>query len=240
MSSSAGTSGPRYRARAHVAVRQLEPRPGERVGELSRIRHEAARNLFVNRVEPQGEVGGQHGGRDALGRIVGMRHRAGARAILRSPLIRSGRALRQFPFVAEQVFEEVVAPLRGRGGPGDFQAAGDRVSALAGAKAVLPAQALLVEAGRFRGRTHIGRGAGSVGLAEGVAAGDERHRLLVVHRHPREGLADIPRRGDRIGVAVRAFRVDVNQSHLHGSERVFEFPVAGIALVAQPGLLGAQ
>ncbi len=167
------------------------------------------------------------------------RHRAGAGAILRCPLIRSGRALRQFPFVAEQVLEEVVAPLRGRGAPGDFQAAGDRVGALAGAKAVLPAQALLLEAGRFRVRPHIRRGAGSVGLAERMAAGDQRHRLLVVHRHAREGLADIPRRGDRIGVAVRAFRVDVNQAHLHGGQRIFEFPVAGVAFVAQPGRLGA-
>ena len=63
--------------------------------------------------------------------------------------MRTGRALRQFPFVAEQVLEEVVAPLRGRGGPGDFQAAGDRVGAFARAEAVLPAEALLLEAGRF-------------------------------------------------------------------------------------------
>ena len=170
-----------------------------------------------------------------LRRVVGIRHRAGACAILRLPLMRTGRALRQFPFVAEQVPEEVVAPLRGRGGPGDFQAAGDRVAAFAGAEAALPAQALLLEAGRFRLRPHMGRRAGAVGLAEGVAAGDERHRLLVVHRHASEGLADIPRRGDRIRVAVRAFRVDVDQPHLHGSERIFEIPVAGVAFVTQPG-----
>ena len=41
------------RARAHVAVRQLEPRPGERIGELIGILQEAPRNLFVGRVEPQ-------------------------------------------------------------------------------------------------------------------------------------------------------------------------------------------
>ena len=78
-----------------------------------------------------------------------------------------------------------------------------------------------------------------MGLAEGVAAGDERHRLLVVHRHAGEGLADVPRRSDRIGIAVRTFRVDVNQTHLHGSERIFEFPVAGVALVIQPFVLRA-
>ena len=46
--------------------------------------------------------------------------------------------------------------------------------------------------------------AGAVGLAEGVAAGDERDGLLVVHRHAREGLADVPGRGERIRLAVRA------------------------------------
>ena len=165
-------------------------------------------------------------GGDPLRRVVGMRHRAASAPFFGIHWLRTGRALRQFPFVAEQVFEEVVAPLRGRAGPGDFQAAGDRVSAFAGAEAVLPAQALLLEAGRFRIRPHVGRRAGAVGLAEGMAAGDERHRFLVVHRHARERLADIARRRDRIRVAVRAFRVDVNQPHLHGSQRIFEIAVA--------------
>jgi len=153
--------------------------------------------------------------------------------------MRTGRALRQFPFVAEQVREEVAAPLRGRGGPGDFQTAGDRVAAFAGAKAAPPAQALLLDAGRFGLRPHMFLIAGAVGFAEGVAARDERDRLLIVHRHAREGLADIPRRGDRIRVAVRTLRVDVNQTHLHGSKGIFEIPVAGVALVAQPGVLRA-
>ena len=65
-------------------------------------------------------------------------------------------------------------------------------------------------------------GAGAVRLAEGVAAGDQRDGLLVVHRHAAEGLADVARRGERIGIAVRAFGVDVDQAHLHGGERVLE------------------
>src|SRR5262252_1517685 len=107
-----------------------------------------------------------------------MRHRAGASAVLRLPLMRAGRALREFPLVAEQVLEVVVAPLRGRRGPGDFQAAGDRVSALAGAEFVSPAKALLGEVSRFGIRSTIGSRGGSVSLAEAMAADDERHRLL--------------------------------------------------------------
>ncbi len=200
---------------------------------------EAPRNLLVGRVEPQGEVGRQHGRRVTLRRVVGIRHGAGAHAMLRYPLMRTGGALRQFPFVAEQVPEEVVAPLGRRGGPGDLQAAGDRVAAFAGAEAARPAEALLLDAGSFRLGPHVFRIAGAVRLSEGVTAGDERHRLFVVHRHAGEGLADVPRRSERVRVAVRAFRIDVDQAHLHGAERIFEVAVAGVALVIQPLVLGA-
>ncbi len=61
--------------------------------------------------------------------------------------MRTGRTLRQLPLVAEQVVEVVVVPLRRVGGPCAFQPAGDRVAAIAAAKAVLPAEALLLEAG---------------------------------------------------------------------------------------------
>ncbi len=54
------------RARTHVAVRQLEPRTGEGVGELVRILVEAPRNLFVGRIEAQGDIRGQHGRRATL------------------------------------------------------------------------------------------------------------------------------------------------------------------------------
>src|ERR1039458_8360924 len=46
-------------------------------------------------------------------------------------------------------------------------------------------------------------------------------------------------RGHGIRVAVRPLRVDVNQTHLHGSEGILEVAVAGMALVFEPGLLGA-
>src|SRR6266436_824334 len=67
--------------------------------------------------------------------------------MLRFPLMRTGRALGQFPFVAEQVPEEVVAPLGWRRGPDDFQAAADRVTAFATAIGVLPAEALRLDGG---------------------------------------------------------------------------------------------
>ena len=71
--------------------------------------------------------------------VVGIRDGTGAGAALRRPLMRTRRTPGQLPFVAEQVREEVIAPLRRRCGPGDFQTAGDRVTAFARAKAALPA-----------------------------------------------------------------------------------------------------
>src|SRR5579863_4718390 len=95
---------------------------------------EAARNFRVSGIESQRKVGGQHRRRVTLRGIVGVRHRTGARAALRLPLMCTGWTLGQLPFIAEQVLEEVVAPLRRRAGPGDLQSARDRVTAFAGAK----------------------------------------------------------------------------------------------------------
>ena len=76
-----------------------------------------------------------------------------------------------------------------------------------------------------------------MGLAEGVPTGDQRHRLLVVHRHPAERLADVTGGRQRVGVAVGTLRVDVDQAHLDRAERAGELAVAAVALVAEPGVL---
>src|SRR5690606_26654631 len=108
----------------------------------------------------------------------------------------------------------------------------------------LPAEAHELDARRFGLGADMGRRAGAVGLAERVPAGDERHGFLVVHGHAREGLANVARGGDRIGIAVRAFGIDVDETHLHGAVVAVEFAIAAIAAVGrlavgEPGFLGA-
>ena len=212
---------------------ELEPGAGEGVRELVRVLVEAARDFFILGIEAQREVGGEHGRPVFLRRIVRVRHVF--RSILGNPLVGAGRALGEFPFAFEEVLEKPVAPLGGGLRPGHFESAGDGVTALAGAEAARPAEALGLDRGGLDIRTHVVGRAGSVGFSECVSAGDERHGFLVVHCHAGEGLADVTRGQQRVRIAVRAFGIHINEAHLHCGERVLQIAFAGVALVVEPG-----
>ena len=159
---------------------------------------------------------------------------------LRGPLLRAGGAPGELPVVLEQQVEVAVVPTDRIGRPGTFEAAGDRVVTHATAERALPPEALL------RHRSALGLGADvlvgvarTVGLAERVATCDQRDRLLVVHRHPGERLTDVACRRHRIGVAVGALRVDVDQTHLDRAEGIRELAVAAVALIIEPHPLRA-
>ena len=147
---------------------------------------------------------------------------ASAAAVLGHPLVSACRTLRQFPLKAEQIFEVVVAPLRRRGGPGNLQSAGDRVTAFASAKAITPAKALGLDASSLRLFRDVLCRRRAVGLAKAVTASDERDRFVVIHGHATESFANINRCGKRIGFAVRALRVDIDQAHLHSGQGVLK------------------
>jgi hypothetical protein len=82
--------------------------------------------------------------------------------------------------------------------------------------------------------------ASAVGLAKGMSASNQRDRFFVVHRHARESLADIFGSGERIRIAVRSFRVHIDQAHLHRGQGILKFPLAAVALVAKPLALVPQ
>ena len=98
-----------------------------------------------------------------------------------------------------------------------------------------PAETLVLKRAAFRFWTHQRRIACAVRLAEGVAAGDEGNGFLVVHRHTGKGFADVARRSERIGIAVRAFRIDVDKAHLNSAQRLGKLAFTAIALVTEPG-----
>ena len=58
-------------------------------------------------------------------------------------------------------------------------------------------------------------------LADRVTASGERDGFFVIHRHAREGFAHLRSRLHRVGLAVDAFGIDVDEAHLHGGKRVF-------------------
>ena len=161
-------------------------------------------------------------------------HGAGGLAIGRDPLGRAGRALGLHPVEGEQVFEILHREGGRRRSPGAFEPAGHRILADAGAAAVLPAEALLLGRSRRRRRADalVGR-MGAMRLAEAVAAGDQRQRFLVVHRHPAEGFADVLGRRQRVAIAVGAFRIDVDEAHLDGAERPLQRAVGAIAFIGE-------
>ena len=200
---------------------------------------EAARDRLVDRVHAHRHVGGGHDDRHALRRVFRIGRHVLLGKILGRPLPCPGRALDQFPFVAEEHVEVAVVPLRRVRRPGAFDATGDRIAPLAAAESADPAKPHLLERRGFRLGADVCCVTGTMGLAEGVTARRQRDRLLVVHRHAGEGLADIATRGDRVRLAVGPLRVHVDQAHLHRRERFFEFALAAVALVTQPLGFGA-
>src|SRR5689334_22174085 len=120
---------------------------------------------------------------------MGVGDRPGTGAVLRPPLLRAGRTRRQLPLVLEEELEEVIAPPGRCGGPGDLETAGDGVRAFAGLVSAFPAEALLLEVAALGLRADVRGRRRAVGFAERMTAGDECHRLFVVHRHAAERLA---------------------------------------------------
>src|ERR1700722_13466238 len=134
---------------------------------------------------------------------MGIRNGSRCGPIHGSPLVRTGWAFDEFPFMAKQVLQVAIAPFHGSGAPCDFQTAGDCVSAVAVAEGVFPAQALLLDGSPLGFYADILARIGSaVGFAERVPASNERDGLFVIHRHAQERLADIACRSDWIGLSV--------------------------------------
>ena len=100
------------RDRAHVAVQQLVPGLGERVGELVRVLVEAlARSARrPGRAAARGPSSASSARAASTGRARPARCPAPA-ASFGVHCLRAGRALGQLPLVAEQVLEEAVVPL---------------------------------------------------------------------------------------------------------------------------------
>jgi len=224
--------------RSHVAVRELVPGLREVDAERHRVVLEALDDLAVVRVALQRDVRREHHRRHRLLALdVG---RGGPEVLVeRDPAPAAAGALLGRPLVVEQIVEVARVPLGRRLRPRPLDAARDGVLAFAGAVVALPAQALVLD------RRGLGLGADvlfgvgrAVDLPERVPAGDERDRLLVVHRHPTERLADVRSGRLRVRVAVRPFGVHVDEAHHGRAQALLEFPGLREAIRGLPLVLG--
>ena len=71
-----------------------------------------------------------------------------------------------------------------------------------------------------------------MGFSHSVASCGQRDSLFVVHRHASESLANLGGSRERVRVSVHTLGVHINQTHLHGSERVLHGRRVVDALVA--------
>ena len=220
--------------RTHVAVGQLEPSAGKDFGEVLGVFVEALRDLAVSGVHLHGHVGVGHHGHDFDRRIFHVSGHVFGLDVDRTPLVRTGGALGEFPLVVQQQVEVAVVPLRGVGGPSAFDAAGHGVAANTAAGVVHPTKTLLMDVSTFRGWTQVLGFAVAVRFTHGVATGGQSTGFFVVHGHAQEGQTHVLCGAQGVGLAVDAFGVHVDQTHLHSGQRVFQ-RLALITVVATRG-----
>ena len=67
-----------------------------------------------------------------------------------------------------------------------------------------------------------------------MSTGNKCNGFFIVHGHTCKCLADVTCGKHGIWVSVRAFRVDVDQTHLHCSKWVIELTVTLVALITEP------
>ncbi|CAG9942539.1 unnamed protein product [Clonostachys rosea f. rosea IK726] len=207
-------------ARTHVTMGELEPGAGEGIVELVWVLEEMARDLLVLRIGSESNVSHQHSGGVLLGLVEGIGDEVVG--ILCDELWGTARALDELPLIAEQVLEEVVAPPGGSLGPDNLQTRCDGIGTLSGLVAVLPAQTVLLDGSTLGFGADMAVGSGAVRLAKGVTTSNQGDGLLVVHGHAGKRLADVVGGSDGVGVGVGAAGIDVDQTHVGGSQGLLE------------------
>ena len=156
----------------------------------------------------------------ALCWIMGVRNSVCTATVFWCPLMCASRTFGQFPFKAKQIFKEIIAEFGGRCCPRHLKAAGDGITGFAGLESAGPAQSLGFHCSGFRFRPKMCSRPGTVGFAKAVAPCNKCYGFFIIHRHACESFANVACRSQRIRFSVRPFRIDIDQAHLHGSQRV--------------------
>lgn len=193
------------------------------------MRQPVSSDLLVLGIEAHRQVGGQHGWLALLVGVKGVWN--DSVGILGHPLRGPGRAVLELPLVVVQRLEEAVAPLCRRLGPDNLEARGDGIATLARSVLANPAESLVLNTRCGRFWSTVAVWSGTVGLAKSVTTDNKSGSLLVVHAHAAKGCANIVGSSNRVRVAVGTGGVDINQTHVCGSKRLFELAILEVCVL---------
>lgn len=115
-----------------------------------------------------------------------------------------------------------VSPLSGGSRPDNLKTTGESVISVTSAKGVLPSKALLLKRSGVGLRADIRARLGTVGLAKGVATGNQSNGFLIIHTHSAKGLTDIQSRGLGVRGTVGTAGINVDETHADSSKRALE------------------
>mmetsp|Transcript_2538 Transcript_2538/g.5707 ORF Transcript_2538/g.5707 Transcript_2538/m.5707 type:complete len:202 (-) Transcript_2538:593-1198(-) len=151
------------------------------------------------------------------------------------PQFGSSRCCCKLPLISKQNVKISIIPFGWTCSPCPFQSRSNCISSLARSKLILPAETLVFQGSSLRLDADIRWIAGSVTLSECVATSDQSHGFFVIHRHATKGFTDISSCSNRITVSFRSFWVDINQTHLDGTQGIVQFSIPFVSFVgAQP------
>ena len=142
------------------------------------------------------------------------------------PDMRTGRAFGQFPFIAKEEIKIAIIPFCRMRCPRTFDTACNGIASLARSIAADPAKTHFFDGGAFRFGTNKTGITRTMRLTESMTTGNKGNGFFVIHCHPAKSFTHISCAGKRIWIAVWAFRIDIDQTHLHGGKRVGQFAVA--------------
>ncbi len=221
--------------RSHIPVSEFEPSPCKCILKFIRIFQKTSCNFFISRIKSERKVGCKHHWCMTFIRIVGIRYSICSHTMFWFPLMSAGWTFRQFPFITKKVPEEVIGPPCRCCGPGSLQTACNSITGITFPKGVFPSESLFLNTCRSRFRSNMLAGIGSsMCLPEGMTAGNKCNSLLIIHCHPSESFTNITGSSQRIRNTVRTFRIDINQTHLNSSQRIFKIPVTRITVIFKP------
>ena len=116
-------------------------------------------------------------------------------------------------------------------GPGTFKTAGHGIPANPPAGFIEPAQALIFHLCAFGGRAQQFSVAVTMRFTHGMTACGQGYGFFIIHCHSGEGYAYIFGGSERVGFTINPFRIDVDQPHHDGCQRIFQIPFTGITAV---------